>query len=440
MLVSEKQRMLFESCLRLIRSKRGTCLSNSYDKDNYLRVKCNNKFHKPWKTSRNNLHAGRWCPECAGVKTASRSKLIKIIKGKGGKVIDLTYSNNRNDILLKCRFDHTFSIKITALLVGSWCKECGLGASERITRMVFEKLYKYKFESCRPSWLVNKKTKMPLELDGYSERLKLAFELQGLHHFKAVDYYGGETTLNKIKHRDTLKRRMCHEHGVKLIAINWFNPTMNNGEINDYFRKEFERNGIPWPIGDKDIIINLKSVFLTGKQNEYTQKVFIAAKNQGKTVLNHFIHSSMDILDCLDPNGHLQKIAASELLTGRSIYCRKCAGKDYDEKVYQELAKRYGFHFIGPMPKKKNMKTVWECSQGHRFYRGYTTYSFNPGCPVCWTADFKAEQILKLRGLKIVDRVKKHKYLIQCKYNYTAFMKHYRNISYACCNECNQTI
>ena len=67
----------------------------------------------------------------------------------------------------------------------------------------------------RPEWLDH------LELDIYIPELKLGFEYQGIQHFKAVDHWGGEEKLIIQQEHDQRKIRLCNEHGVKLIHVNY---------------------------------------------------------------------------------------------------------------------------------------------------------------------------------------------------------------------------
>ena len=70
----------------------------------------------------------------------------------------------------------------------------------------------------RPVWLEG------LELDVYIPDLKLGFEYQGIQHFKAVKHWGGEKQLEKQKEHDERKLKLCREHGVSLICINYDEP------------------------------------------------------------------------------------------------------------------------------------------------------------------------------------------------------------------------
>ena len=70
----------------------------------------------------------------------------------------------------------------------------------------------------RPSWLEG------LELDIFLPEKNIAFEYQGIQHFKAIDHWGGEEQLTIQQEHDARKKRICTEKGVNLIYINYNDP------------------------------------------------------------------------------------------------------------------------------------------------------------------------------------------------------------------------
>ena len=62
----------------------------------------------------------------------------------------------------------------------------------------------------------NRKDSINSELDIYVPSLKLAFELNGIFHYKPI--YGNKK-LNKIKNNDNRKFQSCLENGIKLCII-----------------------------------------------------------------------------------------------------------------------------------------------------------------------------------------------------------------------------
>ena len=59
-----------------------------------------------------------------------------------------------------------------------------------------------------------------LQLDGYSEKLGIAFEHQGEQHFRFIPYFHStEAKFRAQKSRDRRKRKLCRARGILLIEI-----------------------------------------------------------------------------------------------------------------------------------------------------------------------------------------------------------------------------
>lgn len=62
-----------------------------------------------------------------------------------------------------------------------------------------------------------------LELDGFNAELNIAFEYQGIQHYKVDGFFiKTKEQLHKRKNDDLLKQKLCFENGVKLIIIPYF--------------------------------------------------------------------------------------------------------------------------------------------------------------------------------------------------------------------------
>jgi len=100
--------------------------------------------------------------------------------------------------------------------------------SETLVRTLFEKIYFADFTKNRkPKWLVNQFGHQ-LEFDGYNEKLKIAFEHQGLQHYKFPNkFHKTRKQFNIQQENDNRKRNLCRRRGITLIEI----PQLSNRSI-----------------------------------------------------------------------------------------------------------------------------------------------------------------------------------------------------------------
>jgi hypothetical protein len=93
---------------------------------------------------------------------------------------------------------------------------------EERCRAFLESHFNTRFPKVRPSFLTNPITGSPLELDGYNEKLQIAFEYNGRQHYEfephfhksKADFYNGQ-------YRDELKRNLCRKKGVRLLVVSY---------------------------------------------------------------------------------------------------------------------------------------------------------------------------------------------------------------------------
>lgn len=103
--------------------------------------------------------------------------------------------------------------------------------SETILFHIIEELYPDTeiIRHHRPKWLDG------LELDVYVPSEKIAFEYQGIQHFKAIKHWGGDEKLLIQKEHDIRKKLICKERGIRLFCINY-----DEELTNDYVREMIE--------------------------------------------------------------------------------------------------------------------------------------------------------------------------------------------------------
>ena len=70
----------------------------------------------------------------------------------------------------------------------------------------------------------------------------ILIEYNGIQHYEANDFFGGEEQLKKQKEHDKRKRDYAKKHGYKLITVKYTYDTYES--IAEYLNKEFEKLGV----------------------------------------------------------------------------------------------------------------------------------------------------------------------------------------------------
>ncbi len=159
------------------------------------------------------MNSGTWCPTCGQAKKGHDPRpladVLAYIAERGGELASPVeeYSTLQSRITVRCSNGHEWEVGASQLIhAQSWCPNCRY-TGEAITRHIFEATFGVAFPKVRPAFL-RTDAGGTLELDGYSEPLRLAFEYQGPRHDEPEQAA-----------RDALKRERCEAVGIRLVAI-----------------------------------------------------------------------------------------------------------------------------------------------------------------------------------------------------------------------------
>lgn len=280
----------------------GECLSSEYISNNrYLEWHCGNKEHKVWKAHYNNVvgKSQRWCPDCASQFSPEEQieRARKYAKSKGGECLSNIYVPGKS-LIWKCQYkDHkewSTSINIINSKSHTWCPECGNSTyyKENNTRIILENLLGFKLTKARPEWNKNPKTKKLLELDGYNEDNKFAFEFQGRHHFEDNVYK--KTNLVEVQEKDKIKAEHCKDNKVRLLVINDTKSVKTIEELISYIIKILLNERIPF--NRNYSIEHLKSLIEDMQQSDHKKDIInkahdYATLHAGKCLSTTYINS-----------------------------------------------------------------------------------------------------------------------------------------------------
>ena len=218
-----KKKHTIELCQRIAEERGGECLSDNYtNKDAIMKWKCS-KGHMWFASFAPIKNRNVWCPDCCGTKKHTIELCQRIAEERGGECLSTKYINSRSYMKWKCKKGHEWDAVFSRIkLRNHWCPYCSKGKSEKLCRKIIEELTQEKFPSVRPEFLKHDKSGLNLELDGYCEKLQMAFEYHGKQHYKYCPKFfhkKGKYQFEEQKERDKLKIELCIKNNIKLIII-----------------------------------------------------------------------------------------------------------------------------------------------------------------------------------------------------------------------------
>lgn len=179
------------------------------------------KIEKTW----NAIQQGKWCLECSGSKKKTIEDVKKYIYNyfPGSTLLSTIYISNGSNLKIRCANGHIF-YKSWANMHRNWCPHCSESYVESFCRRIIERYFKRPFPKVRPNWLINPKTNCKLELDGFNEELRIAFECDGAqHYYFPNDFHRTKEIFLVQKDRDKLKSELCKNNNIVLVRIKAFN-------------------------------------------------------------------------------------------------------------------------------------------------------------------------------------------------------------------------
>ena len=304
-------------------------------------------------------------------------EMKKLAQSRGGQCLSTEYANSKTKLEFQCREGHRwFATRNNVLSKGSWCPTCRVFLREAYTRVVFEKIFQKKFIKVRPSWLRNTRGNV-MELDGFCDELKIAFEYQGEQHFGAGYYVKDDEHLERRIEDDFQKRKICAEHGIFLVQINYWD------DVDDYpllIQERLEALGFPSTNYDFSVSIDLNVVH--ENRSRMAEMRELAREKNGQCLSSHFVSMKHSLLwEC-----HLShRWLSTPSRVKRGDWCNECSGrKAHAYEDVKSFVNAKGGKLLSTIYRNNKTKIRLECAQGHQWETSFNTV-LNRGswCPFC---------------------------------------------------------
>lgn len=309
---------LFRQCQVAARKKRGGCTS-LFRKERRWFARCRCQAGHQWAQRAYSLLRGQWCWDCDhSSPKATVDYMKKLATSKGGRFLSKRWRGTGTKHKWGCALGHIWNATPNSITQGRWCPECSDRLSERICRAYFEQIFHTPFRPAWPEWLTNSRGQR-MELDGFSKRLALAFEFQGVQHYKPSRFFHQGNRTFKIQRADDLrKHRLCRAHGVRLIHVP---HTIKPENYLKLIRDECRHKGARFPKIPRAFRVDLRKA---SSPNTLSRLQKVAAKKGGRLLAGSYLGSTAALLWRCKKH-HSWKASPSSILSGS--WCPVCAKK-----------------------------------------------------------------------------------------------------------------
>lgn len=379
----------------LASEKGGQCLSVVYPGMQNLAVwRC--KHGHEWKAKPNNVRYGGWCPYCLG-KYQTIDNMRQLAHSRGGECLSDEYLGQAKKLVWRCSDNHVWKAVPNAIKNGGWCPHCRVNYGEEICRIYFEEIFGKSFPKSKPKFLATG-LRAVMELDGFCEDLKLAFEHHGEQHYRWVPrFQSSENDFFEQQRRDAAKVELCRVAGVTLIEIPAVPELTAVDELPNFVKIKLAEVGVRAPFDVDIVALDLSRIYDRAALKELKK----IAHGKGGELLSETYMGDRGRLRWRCHEGHEWLANPNGIKNGQ--WCALCYGnvrKTLDE--IREKAVGRGFVLLSDEYNGTNEKLHWKCFVDHEWCATPNKiFNEGTGCPRCAGQGKTIEDmqlIAKLRG------------------------------------------
>jgi hypothetical protein len=339
-----------------------------------------------WSAFIKNMAARRsWCPECYGNKPHSIEDMRRLAARRGGECLSREYFGLKTKLEWKCKQGHTWeAIPNNIKNHGCWCPRCHVNIGEEIVRATLEEAFPGKtFDRTRSlPWLQG------LELDGYNDEMKLAFEYQGIQHYERVPHFQrDEGAFDSQVARDALTEERCVNEEVTLLTVSY---QIGFENLRNWVRKELSLLGyeLSPEIGTNEEFNDRVRIHGTSNERHYSRIVEVIRRKGGECLSEKYLGYRIKLrIRC--GAGHVFSSTPESIdqPEHRGVrFCPDCGGtKKKDDDEVRSLVESCGFELLNIESRNASGRSrryiTVKCQQGHVYDVLYDNFNPKDGKP-----------------------------------------------------------
>ncbi len=362
------RKLTIEIMHKLAVARGGKCLSTVYvNCDTKLMWECA-KEHQWEATPSSMIYQKSWCLKCSGRNKLTIEDMHELAIARSGKCLSTVYVNNKTKLLWRCADGHNWKAQPCTIRNGSWCPYCNY-INQNKCRYILEKLFSLKFAHNRRIFS-NK-----FEADGYCKKLHMAFEYNGLQHYKFVEHFHKDKAGFEVQQRrDKEKYRLYKNKKIKLVIIPYW-VAKSDDELSEYIINELLKLG--HEINNKKIDWFDFYAFLS--QLKKMRKLAVA--RGGKCLSTVYMNTNTKLKwQCAKK--HQWEASPNHVQQGH--WCPDCGWKRKTIQNMYELATAKNGKCLSKIYANAHNKLKWQCAKGHQWEAvAYSIIYQGSWCPKC---------------------------------------------------------
>lgn len=337
-----------------------------------LKIRCA-KGHE-WQPRVGHLaHSHSWCPMCYGNVAHTIEDMRQLAKSRGGDCLSDTYLGLMRHLTWACSEGHRWDATPNNVKChGSWCPHCTTNIGEEITRAALSEAFPGETfdRTRRVAWMQG------LELDGYNEKLRLAFEYQGIQHAARVAHFQrDESAFEAQQERDALTAARCEAAGVYLLEVP---HTVKFVEIRKFVRACLEKANFaiaPVVLDDRKFYDSVRARGGTESARRYSRLLAVVQQKGGVCLSRQCLGIKAPVeIRCGQGHVFTTTLEAIDQPEDRGTrFCPVCGGtqRKEDEEL-AGLVESCGFEFLDGKSVRDTASRLRRyirvrCPQGHEY-------------------------------------------------------------------------